>query len=313
MRLVKPKFWDKSNSLFAVLLLPITLVVLFYIFLRKKFIRSKNFNIPIICIGNIYLGGTGKTPSSIFLAKELQKLNKNPVIIRKYYNNHIDEHKLIKENFKNLIIENDREKGIRKAEELNYDSVILDDGFQDYKIKKNLNIICFNQNQLAGNGFVLPSGPLRESLNSLKRANIVLINGKKDKNFESKIFQINESLEIFYSKFIPKNLDILKGKKLLALAAIGNPDNFFNTLMDYNLKIYKKKIFPDHYVFTKSEIESIKKEAEDNDCDIVMTEKDYFKVKDFNLDNIRYLKVSLIINEKERLLNKILKLYDKKN
>ncbi len=313
MKLIKPKFWDKSISLSAILLLPFTLIVLCFIFFRKKFIKPKNFKIPVICIGNIYLGGTGKTPSSIFLAKELQKLNKNPVIIRKYYNNHIDEHKLIKENFKNLIIENNRARGIKKAEELNYDSVILDDGFQDYKIKKNLNIICFNQNQLIGNGFVIPSGPLRENLNSLKRANIILINGKKNKDFESKIFEINKNLKIFYSKYIPENLDAFKDKKLFALAAIGNPENFFNLIIENNLEIFKKKIFPDHYIFSKSEIESIKKEAENDNCDIVMTEKDYFKIKDFNIDNIRYLKVSLIINEKEKFLNKILELYDKKN
>ena len=77
---------------------------------------------------------------------------------------------------------------------MNYDAVILDDGFQDYSIKKDLNIICFNQNKLIGNGQVLPSGPLRENLNSLIEANIVLINGKKDNNFENKILEINKNI-----------------------------------------------------------------------------------------------------------------------
>ena len=84
--------------------------------------------------------------------------------------------------------------------------VILDDGFQDRKIKKNLNIICFNQKQLIGNGFILPSGPLREGLKSLNKANIILINGKKDKNFEDKVLSINKDLEIFYSNYRPSKI-----------------------------------------------------------------------------------------------------------
>ena len=144
MLLNKPKFWDKKNSLLSILFFPISLIVLLYIFLKKKLTKIIKFNIPVICVGNIYVGGTGKTPTSILLANELSRLNKKPVILRKYYKNHIDEHRLIKENFKNLILNKDRVEGIREAEEKKYDSIILDDGFQDYKIKKDLSILCFN-------------------------------------------------------------------------------------------------------------------------------------------------------------------------
>ena len=175
MKLSKPKFWDKKNSLISLILIPFTLIILLVIFFKKKLTKSIKFNIPIICVGNIYIGGTGKTPTSIYLANELTKLSKNPVILRKYYKNHIDEHHLIRKNFKNLILDHNRVNGIAKAIGDNYDSVILDDGLQDYKIKKNLSIVCFNNNQLIGNGLVLPSGPLRENLSSLKNANIILI------------------------------------------------------------------------------------------------------------------------------------------
>ena len=106
-----------------------------------------------------------------------------------------------------------------------YDSVILDDGFQDYSIKKDLNILCFNKNQLIGNGLLLPSGPLREGLNSLERADIIIINGEKDSEFE-KILKINKNLEIYYSIYNPVNLNEFKNKELLAIAGIGNPENF---------------------------------------------------------------------------------------
>ena len=112
----------------------------------------------------------------------------------------------------------------------------------DFKIiiLKNLSIVCFNENQLIGNGLVLPAGPLRESLNALKNAEIVLINGNKNKNFEEKILNINKNLDIFYSSYIPVNLNNFKNHKLIAIAGIGNPDNF----LDYwkkTILIYLKR------------------------------------------------------------------------
>ena len=173
MKILKPKFWSEKISLFSIILFPFSAILIFYILLKKRFLKVKRFEIPIICVGNIYLGGTGKTPTSILLATELSKLGKNPVILRKYYKNHNDEYSLIKKKFKNLILSKNRTDGIREAEISNFDSIILDDGLQDYGIKKNLNIVCFNNNQLIGNGMVLPAGPLRENLVALKNTQIV--------------------------------------------------------------------------------------------------------------------------------------------
>jgi tetraacyldisaccharide 4'-kinase len=310
MKLNKPKYWDSKNSFFSIFLFPISLIFLAFISIKKKITKSINFNIPIICIGNIYIGGTGKTPTSIYLARELFKLGKKPAILRKYYKSHIDEHRLIKTKIKNLILCQNRSAGIRKAENSGFDLVILDDGLQDYKIKKNLSIVCFNQNQLIGNGLVIPSGPLRESLDALKDANIILINGKKDNDFEEKLLKINKNLEFFYSFFKPKNIDKFKNKKLLAIAGIGNPENFFKLLNRYDLNVEKKLIFPDHYEFTKPEIKNIIEDAKNKNFQIVMTEKDYFKIKDFNEPEIKYLEISLEIKQKEKLIQKISQLYD---
>ena len=212
-----------------------------------------------------------------------------------------------------LILNSKRPAGIREAIKSGYDVAVLDDGFQDYSIKKNLNIVCFNQNQLIGNGLVLPAGPLRENLSSLKNVQIVLINGKKSESFEKKILKVNRKLEIFYSYYKPLNLHQFKNKKLLAVAGIGNPSNFFKLLKENNLEIEKKLIFPDHYKFSKAEIENIINEAKSNNFQIVMTEKDYFKMNNYKFENINYLKVSLEINEKKKFLNRINSLYDKNN
>lgn len=303
----KPKFWDHNVSFFSLILLPFTLFFLLAIELRRFLIRPSQFNIPIICVGNIYVGGTGKTPTAIFLAKELLKLRKNPVIIRKFYKSHSDEHNLIKENFDRLIICKNRKDGINEAIKKNYDVVILDDGFQDYAIKKNINIICFNQNQKIGNGLLMPSGPLREGLRSLQSANIIIINGEKNDEFEKKILDINKNLKIYYSNYRPFEFENLKSKKIFAIAGIGNPKNFFKLIENEGLRIEKQFYFPDHYKFKKNELEKIVQESNEKNCQILMTEKDYFKVKHFNLKEIRYLKVLLEIKNRENLIEYIRK------
>ena len=306
MKLDKPKFWDYKYNFLTIILLPISYLVLIFIFLKKKLKKEIKFKIPVICIGNIYIGGTGKTPTSIFLAKELNKLGKKTAIVRKFYKNHKDEHKLIKNSFKDLILTKKRSQGIIEAEK-NYNTVILDDGFQEYKIFKNLNIICFNSNQLAGNEHVLPAGPLRESLDNLTRAQIILINGSKNKKFEEKLLSFNRNLSIFYSNYKPKNLEQFKNKKLLAFAGIGSPNNFFNLLNHYGLKMEKQLIFPDHYVFSPNEVSRIVEEAKNKNLEIITTEKDYYKIEDYGIKEIQFLKVDLEIDDKEKLLREIQK------
>ena len=149
---------EQKKKFYFLFINSIFIIDYIFYFQKKKIINEKTFEIPIICIGNIYIGGTGKTPTSILIAKELQKSGRNPVILRKFYKNHKDEYDLIKNKIKNLIISKNREKGILEAIRMNYDLVILDDGFQDNKIKKNFHIICFNQKQLIGNGRVIPAG-----------------------------------------------------------------------------------------------------------------------------------------------------------
>ncbi len=310
MRINKPNFWDGKIGFFSILLFPLSLIVLFLVFLKKKFSKVSNFKIPIICVGNIYIGGTGKTPTSIYIVNELNKMGKNAVIFRKHYEDQVDEHNLIRGYLGNLILSKNRVVGLREIEKSNFDTVIMDDGLQDYKIKKNISIACFNSNQLIGNGLVIPSGPLRESLNSLKNINIVIINGNRNKIFEEKILKINSNLNIFYSYYEPKNLNDFTNQKLLAIAGIGNPENFFSLIEQNNLNIQKKIIYPDHYKFSKEQFQNIIREAEEKNYKIIMTEKDFYKIKKYDFDKVNFLKVELKIVDQENF-NKVLKnLYD---
>ena len=290
--------------------MPLSWITWIYIILKKTFIQKVKFNIPVICVGNIFIGGTGKTPLSIHIARKLSENGKNPAIVRKYYKSHKDEHKMIISYYNKLILNLNRSKGIYEALEKGYDAVILDDGFQDYKIKKNLSIICFNSNQLIGNGYIFPSGPLRESLGSLRNANILIINGDRSLDFEQKILKIQKDLKIYYSNYKPLNIQEFKNKKLLVISGIGNPENFFKILKDNQMNIQKKMVYPDHYEFTKNEMLKIIEYAKKNDFQIVMTEKDYYKIKDFSLENIKYLKVKLEIEKEEEFIKNVMKAYD---
>ena len=308
MKLIKPKFWDGKN-LISLSLFPLSLIIQLVIFFKKKFTKVSNFKIPIVCIGNIYVGGTGKTPLSILVSKELSKIGKKPAIIRKYYKDHEDEHSLIKENFNYLILNSNRIGAIQESENKNFDIAILDDGFQDYKIKKNLSIICFNSN-FEGNGFVIPAGPLRENLSSIKNAQIMIINGYKNLKFEKKILDINNNIDIYYSEYKAINYDKFNQKELLVITGIGNPENFLKLLNDHNLKIAKKYIYPDHYNFSKEEIDNFISEAKKNGYQIVCTEKDFHRIKVYDIKEIDYLKVELVLEKKEKLIKKIQSIYD---
>ena len=306
MKILKPKFWQSNKiSFFAIILFPFTFLFSFALLIKRKLSISNKFKIPIICVGNIFVGGTGKTPLSIEIAKSMRGKKKS-VIIKKFYKNHIDEHNLIKHH-SNLILGVNRKRAVEQAEELNYDLAILDDGFQDYSLKKDLNILCFNSNQLIGNGFTLPSGPLRENLNSVKRAEIIIINGDKNEKFERKLLKVSKNIKIFYTKYIPVDLDKLENKKILAFAGIGNPENFFDLLAKNGIEVEKNLTFPDHYNYQKSEIQKIIDYAKDKDLKALTTEKDYYRLKELGFSNVEYLKVKLKIEKEDEFFNEIFK------
>lgn len=313
MKLFKPKFWDKDKlNFFALTLLPISFTLQILIKIKNIFIMSKTTSIPVICVGNIYIGGTGKTPTSIHLDMILKKLGKKVVIIKKNYSNQADEQMLIKKNSSSLISAKNRFLGVVQAVKEGYDLVILDDGLQDKTLFKNLNIVCFNEKQLTGNGLTLPSGPLRESLNSLKKYQIVIINSTKNyklKKFEEKIKNISNKINIYYSKYVPDPLKIKKfrDKKILSFAGIGNPKNFFDLLEKNKLNIVKKISFPDHYNYSKNEIKNLIISAKKEGLQIVTTEKDYLRIKNFQFKEIDYLSVSLKIHNENLLIKEIKK------
>ena len=306
MNFNKPRYWDDKFSLISLLLLPISVIIVLLAFLKKNITHKIKHKIKVICVGNLYLGGTGKTPLAIDLVKSLKKHDKKTALIKKFYKNHIDEFNLIKSNKISYFSDKSRNAAILKAKKNKYNVAVLDDGYQDPSFHKDLSIICFNEKQLIGNGRIIPAGPLRESIRSLKNSKIIVINGKKNIKFEQKILAISKLIKIYYSNYKPVNTNEFKNYNLIAFAGIGNPENFFSLLKESKLKVKKTISYPDHYKFSKNELLKIISIAKRNKLKIITTEKDYYRIKHFKLKDIRYLKTKLEIKNKNKLIKNIL-------
>tara|TARA_S200000501_G_scaffold223543_1_gene209662 strand:- start:1529 stop:2461 length:933 start_codon:yes stop_codon:yes gene_type:complete len=304
MMIKKPKFWDKKlPNFFAYLLIPISKVVSLFNVLQKGE-NLKFSNIRIICVGNIYVGGTGKTPLTIKISQLLNKKNLKSTVVKKFYKEQKDEQLLIS-NKTNLISKKDRKNCIENAINKNFKYAIFDDGLQDKSIKYDLKICCFSSNNWIGNGLVIPAGPLREKINSLKNFDIVFLNGPNINNehIKQEILKVNDNIEIFEGRYKSINLDQIDiSQNYIAFSGIGNPESFSFTLKDNNLKILKHFSFPDHYDFKKSEIDNIKKYAIKNNSKIITTEKDYLRINKELRNEISYIAMDLeIINENKFL------------
>ena len=305
MKLKKPKFWDNPKlSIWSILFFPFSLIYFFLSYI-KQLKRSKKFHVPVVCVGNIYLGGTGKTPLAKEIFKITRSLGKNPAFVKKYYNYLEDEIKML-EGMGKTFAAKERAEGIELLIKNNNNIAILDDGFQDSSIRKNFSILCFNQKQWIGNGFLIPSGPLRERLSSIKRADCIVINGDKDNIIENQIKKIKQ-LKIFYTKYKPKNLEILKDKKIFAFAGIGNPLNFFELLKKNNLQLLNYQSFPDHYNYKKKDLDNLKSKAKELNALLLTTEKDYCRIDIDFRKGIEKLDVDLEIDSKEEFINLIKK------
>ena len=304
MNFKKPKFWDDAGlSFWSLILYPFSIIFLLASLLVRFFKTEKKFPIPIICVGNIYVGGTGKTPLALEIFKIIKSNEKNPGFIKNGYDFLYDEIEMLKKIGETFTNKN-RKKAISSLILSGHDVAILDDGFQDFSIKKNFSILCFNSKQLVGNGFIIPSGPLRESFSSIKKADCIFINGDRNLEFENKIKEINKNIKIFYSIYKIKNPDKFKNKKVIAFAGIGNPSNFFNLLKKNNINVKKTFSFPDHHNYSDKDYNYLLK-LKEQDVLLVTTEKDYSRLNDKMKKSFEYVEIDLEIENKSEFINLI--------
>ena len=307
MKLKKPKFWDyQSPNFLSYILLPLTFPVIINNFLLnlKKNIKE-NHKPKKICIGNIYVGGTAKTPLTIKIYQILNNLNIKTATIKKFYKNHYDEQKMLSEKTI-LYCEKTRIAALNKAIKDRVNVAIFDDGLQDKSINYDLRIVCFNNIKWIGNGFLIPAGPLREKINSISKYDLAFLNGNEKDNSNLKLLlkKYNANIEVFESNYKVLNIKQFNiNEKYIIFSGIGNPDSFKQTLINNNIKITKEIIFPDHHNYTQKNIDYIMSQAINHNSKILTTEKDYIKIKSFKNDDIKYLKIELDIKNEDKLID----------
>jgi len=313
MKLKKPKFWDhKKPSFFSYLLLPFSIILGLITKIKSK-PKFSNSKIKTICVGNIYIGGTGKTSLAIKIKEILDKNNIKACFIKKFYSNQTDEQKLLSKNgtlFSNL----KRINALNEAIAEGFEVAIFDDGLQDSSIKYDLEIVCFNNLNWIGNGLTLPSGPLRENINNLKSYENVFLNGNEESliAIKEQIKRINPNIDINSGKYTPLNIgEFDKDQNYLVFSGIGNHKTFVEMLKNNKLKIVSDLEYPDHYQYSKKDFDEIIINAKKFNAHIITTEKDYLRLENLNKNEIFYVKSSLDISDEKNLTNKLIKLNEK--
>ncbi len=288
-----PKFWYlKKDTFFSSSLYPLSIVFRLGTKLRRILSNEKVSELPIICIGNIVVGGAGKTPVALKIGKMLLKAGYSPHFVSKGYagiekNNtqvhpwhspqSVGDESILLSEIAPTWIGTNRNKSFVLAKEKGADCIIMDDGFQNPTIKKDFSVIVISGEQEFGNKRVMPSGPLRESINrGLSRTNLIIVIGELSTELKSKIPShipvINASFEIY------KENKIFKGKKITAFAGIAYPEKFFNSLRSQGAKIMKEMIYPDHHIFDENDLLYLAEIANKTNSILVSTKKDFVRI-----------------------------------
>ena len=293
------------------ILLPFSAVffILSYIRLwlyRFRILKVNDSSLPVIVVGNITVGGTGKTPIVISIVNYLKSQNKKVGVVSRGYGGEYpqesldvtlssdpiecgDEPLLIKQQTKvPVAVAKKRTKAIEfLIKKYSLDVIVSDDGLQHYSMGRDIEIAVIDGHSRLGNGLLLPAGPLREAKSRLKSVDFIINNGSNLEGEISSEIEPHEYINLLTKEV--KGLDHFKGKKCYAVAGIGKPDNFFSILKNNGVKLITKP-FPDHYVFTEKDL------IFNENHPIIMTSKDCVKCTQFATNQMWYLSVSAKIN-----------------
>ena len=284
-----PKFWYQSNfSILAILLLPVSLIWITGTYLKKKFANPIRSQIPVIAIGSAIIGGSGKTPSVIYVCEILEKIGYKPHVISRGYGGSANEvikvspemsysvvgdEAIMMSKYYPTWVSKNKYNAFAMAKKDGANILVLDDALQSYNIFKDLNIYVYDSIQSFGNKLIVPSGPLRESISSvLNRSQIVfLVNTDNCPEISKNKFQQNINYEISIK---PEIID----KKLMPFAGLGFNKKFFDQLYNEGLDITLTKEFPDHHQYSQDDMFTLLDEANKNDSFLVTTEKDHLRI-----------------------------------
>lgn len=307
-----PEYWQ-SNSFISKLLSPLGWLYGSLTQLRLKIKKSPKAEVPVICIGNITAGGTGKTPVSISIAKMLATEMFHPFFVTRGYggklqdvmvNNKkhtahdVGDEPLLLSKQAPVIVNANRFEAAQKAVEQGADVVIMDDGFQNPSLHKDLSFLVFDGHYGIGNGRIIPAGPLRETLqDGVKRADAVIIMGKDKHELAQKC-----GLPVFFGHTEASQSSIDGSQDVIAFAGIGHPQKFYHTLKQQGFNVVKTVDFPDHHFYTRDELDKIIAEAKKLNAQIYTTGKDFVKIPALYHNDINVLDVAVVWDNPEKLV-----------
>lgn len=324
------KIWyQKKRHFITYLLMPFSWIYWFISQLRRFYLlkikNQEKLDIPIIVIGNISLGGVGKTPLVCYLYQKLKEQGLTPGIVSRGYARQDLNDKIIseKDNAKTvgdepwMLYQRLKAPMAVATKRLNavklliknfpkVDIILSDDGLQHYKMPRDIEIVVIDGKRGLGNGLIFPAGPLRESVSRLKDVDFVIVNGElKDNKLKNKInyktMNLNPEILINLKTGEKRKVSQLVAKKIIAVSGIGNPKRFFQSLESLGYEVVEKA-FPDHYTFREEDLKL------DKFLPIIMTEKDAVKCRSFAKEYMWYLEINAhldhqLLNE----MNKIIK------
>ena len=282
-----PTHWKNINFISCVLY-PLGLLYGLATFLRLKLKKSHQVGCRVICVGNLGAGGSGKTPVAVSLAKMLQQNGKNPFFITRGYGGQqkdvlvtsahtaaqVGDEPLLLFRQAPVVVNPDRFRGALKAVRQGADVIIMDDGFQNPSLHKDISLLVIDGSYGFGNGFCIPAGPLREFLSSgLKRADAAVIIGEDKHNLSSLL----KPLPVFKGKVVPECGQI-SNRRIIAFAGIGRPQKFYQSLKECGFELLQCFDFPDHHFYNNQELEKIISAAQKQNADIYTTAKDFVKI-----------------------------------
>jgi len=253
--------------------------------------------IPVICVGNVTVGGAGKTPTALAVAHLLLQVRERPFFLSRGYGGRLSgpvrvdpsfhratdvgDEPLLLARLAPTIVARDRVAGARAARTVGASIIVMDDGFQNPSLKKQLSIIAVDGTRSIGNGRVIPAGPLRAPLDvQIKQARAIILVGGADGAAGIEDLARRYNVAVLHGRLEPNraSLAALSGRKVLAFAGIGNPDKFFATLAEAGVTVAERESFRDHHRYTAAEAETLMRRADTAGLVLMTTEKDHVRL-----------------------------------
>ena len=320
----EPAFWYRPPSSISRLLTP--LGAIYGAITAQRMARTgARAEIPVFCIGNYHVGGAGKTPTTLALAKLLRELGEQPFVVSRGYGGtlsgpvrvdgaghtaaDVGDEPLMMAAQVPVVVSRDRVAGAALARVQGATVVLLDDGFQNPALVKDASLIVIDASRGLGNGCVFPAGPLRAPLPpQVARTDALIVIGSGDAADGVIADVTKEGASVLRARLVPDqaSLDQLREQRVLAFAGIGDPARFFATLRASGVEVIEEKIFADHHPFTPDEIERLVSEAAAKSLMLVTTEKDMARIRsDVRLrkhaDRIAAFAVTLAFDDETKL------------